>query len=646
MELEKNLPQTLVRVMNNNVELSTYDEWRTSNGAVSISSSLATSATYDAQRSLWHHAGSQKDFEGAINDYFQHTKYEVNSKWSTWEGVLEQLDSATTIYDQKTRGNPARAMMRKGQALSRDLILLLEALPNDNGLGLLKGGLLVIFHAVKRRSEACEKVFHCFRLVPEMISRVHKLEGLFHRDKGVKARVDDFYSSLTTSIPRLIRILNRNETENRVVRVGKLILGDQVKDVNACIEPVTEALEKLDECVHSLERYRDAQTARKLDNIQSSQSFVRSNVSELRKEQKDGFNEVIEAIREEHAAIREPQLKELADKAALMILNNLYQMGAERYRPKDLDDGGTARHAPREAFPTLPHAQTAEVRGSSAMQPTLGGLLEALGGKSVCLESEKDHAEIIRKCHQFSDKALRQAAFLKSTPRFHRWLSGTAPEVLLVDGHDTRGRISAMSVFCAMLVQALWKIQEQHATPQAQSFVLFFTCGAHIEPEDILAGPCGIVRSLIGQLLVSWPTHGPDLSFTDDVDSLLFAVQENSIDALCYLFQELLRQLPPESVVYCIIDGVSMYETSYLNRKDDMDSLVEVFRDLTSVFPIHEAPGPVIKVLLASADKSTDVYRLLPSENRVDLRAQNQVSSTPTERSLLGDIQRTLQPEG
>lgn len=60
--------------------------------------------------------------------------------------MLEQLDNAITVYHKKSHGNPARAMMRKGEAISRSLIPLLEAIPNDNGLGLLKGGLLVIFN--------------------------------------------------------------------------------------------------------------------------------------------------------------------------------------------------------------------------------------------------------------------------------------------------------------------------------------------------------------------------------------------------------------------------------------------------------------------------------------------------------------------
>ncbi|KAI0521951.1 hypothetical protein F5B22DRAFT_643533 [Xylaria bambusicola] len=621
MELENNLPQTLVRTMSDRVEVSTFDYWRNSDGAVSISSSLATPATYDEQRSVWRRPGSQKDLESAINQYLQQNKHEFNSKWSTWQGVLEQLDSATTIYYEKARGNPARATIR---------------------------GLLVIFNAVKRRSEACEKVFHCFKLIPETIARVHSLERLFPHEKGVKACIDDFYSMLTASIPRLIRILNRKESETRVIRMGKLLLGDQVKDVDACIQPVNETVRKLNEYVHNLERSRDARTAKTTDNIHSNLNIVRSEVSEIRQDLKSligGLNEPLEAIRERYATIRESQIKEITDEATMAILNGLYRMLAERCRTKDFDNQGTIPQAPWQTLPALPRAQTIGTGESLTIQPSLDDLLEALGGEPVCLESLNDHGEILRKCNQFSDRALRQAAYLKSAPYFPRWLSATTSDILLVDGHDTRGKISAMSVFCAMLVQALWNMQDQFTMPPIQSIALFFACGAHTEPEDILTGPSGIVRSLIGQVLVSWPGQAPDLTFINEADTLLSDIQENRIDALCFLFQKLLRQLPSETVLYCVVDGISLYETSYSNWKDDLDYLVEVLRDLTDINLMHESHGPVLKVLLASADKSTDVYRLVPNQKRVDLRAQNQVPTTPTELSLLEDIQHSLQPE-
>ncbi|KAK5634358.1 hypothetical protein RRF57_010072 [Xylaria bambusicola] len=648
MELESNLPQTLVRTMSDRLEVSTFDHWRNSDDAVSISSSLATPATYDEQRSVWRRPGSQKDLESAINQYLQQNKHEFNSKWSTWQGVLEQLDNAATIYYEKARGNPARATIRKGETLSRNLIPLLESIPNDNGLGLLKGGLLVIFNAVKRRSEACEKVFHCFKLIPETIARVHSSERLFPHEKGVKACIDDFYSILTVSIPRLIRILNRKESETRVIRMGKLLLGDQVKDVDACIQSVNEAVRKLNEYVHNLERSRDAQTAKTTDKIHSNLSVVRSEVSEIRQDLKSligGLNEPLEAIRERYATIRESQIKEITDEATMAILNGLYRMLAERRRTKDPDNEGTIPQALWQTPPPLPRAQTIGTGESSTTQSSLEGLLETLVGEPVYLERLNDYGEIIRKRHQLSNRAFMKAAYLKSAPYFQTWLSATTSDILLVDGHDTRGRISAMSVFCAMLAQALWTIQSQSTTPLTQSIALFFACGAHTEPEDILTGPCGIVRSLIGQILVSRSGQAPDLTFINEADALLIDIQENRIDALCFLFQELLRQLPSETILYCVIDGISLYETSYLNWKDDLDYLIEVLRDLTDINQVNEAHGPIVKVLLASADKSTGVYRLVPNQKRVDLRAQNQVPTTPTERSLLGDIQRSLHPE-
>ncbi|KAI0427797.1 hypothetical protein F5Y09DRAFT_344293 [Xylaria sp. FL1042] len=634
--------------MSDTLEVSTFDHWRKSDGAISISTSLATPATYDEQRSLWRRPGSQKDLENTINHYLQQNKHEFDSKSSTWQGVLEQLDNATTIYQEKARGNPARATIRKGEAIARNLIPMLESIPNDNGLGLLKGGLLVVFNAIKRRSEACEKVFHCFRLIPETIARVHTLQKLFPHENGVRICVEDFYNALMSSLPQLIRILNGKECETRVFRMGKLLLGDQVKDVDTCIKPVNEAVRKLNDYIHSLERSRDARTAKTTENIYSNLNVVRSEVSEIHQDLKSligGLNEPLEAIRERYASIRESQIREITDEATIAILNGLYRMIAEKCRSRDLDHEGAIPHANWGALPSLSHAQTMGTEEDSITQPSLESLLEALGGDPVCLESLNDHGEILRKCHQFSDRALRQAAYLKSTPKFERWLDVITSDILLVDGHDTRGRISAMSVFCAMLVQALWTIQKQLTTPQFQIIVLFFACGSHTEAEDVLTGPCGILCSFISQLLMSWPDQAPDLTFINETDSLLRHIQENRIDALCYLFQELLRQLPAESVVYCIIDGISLYETSYLAWKDGLDYLVEILRDLVIADPMHEVLGPKVKALLVSADKSTDVYRLIPSEQRVDLRAQNQAPSMPTELSLLEDIQHRLLSE-
>lgn len=135
--------------------------------------------------------------------------------------------------------------------------------------------------------------------------------------------------------------------------MGKHIIGDQVKDVDDCIEPVNEAGRKLDERVRSLERYRDAHTARTTDSIHSSVNVVRSSLLELGQdqrnrhneqkrllnEQKDFFNERFQAIRDEYSTIQKCQIKELRDEM-IMALNAFYRMTAELGRTRDLHNEG------------------------------------------------------------------------------------------------------------------------------------------------------------------------------------------------------------------------------------------------------------------------------------------------------------------
>ncbi|GAP86571.1 hypothetical protein SAMD00023353_2001770 [Rosellinia necatrix] len=652
MDLEKNLPQTLVKTMGDKNEVAAFDQWRKSDAATSISPSLATPAAFDYQRSLWYQPGSREDLEGAINHYFQQNKQEFSSESTTWQGVLEELDGATAMYHEKVRGNPARATLRRGDTIARTLIPILESIPNDNGLGLLKGGLLVIFNAIKRRSDACEKVFHCFKLIPEKMAHVHRMEKSFYNEKGVKARSEDFYNALISSLPRLIRILNGNESGKRAVRMGKLLLGNQAKDVDSCVELIDEAIRKFDDYISDLNRSRDVRTARITESIHSNVNRLQDNFSETRQDVKDVkllisyVNDSFEAKRDEYAALRESHMKELKEEL-IGVVNSFYRLMAEGHRSNALGNEGGISGPSWRTPPTLSWAETIGNDDSSSTQRISEDLIEALGGESIYLNMLNDHQQIIRKYHQFSDKSLRQATYLKSSLKFRRWLMGTAPDILLVDGHETRGRVSAMSVFCAMLVQALWTIQQEPTSPKHQAITLFFTCGAHTSAEDILTGPCGILRSFIGQLLRSWPGHAPDMTFISETNGLLIDdIREDRVEALCYLFEELLGRLPPEAVVYCIIDGISFYETNHLGWSAGLNRVVSLFRELANTGPTIGGLGTKVKSLLVSADKSTDIYRLVSAEKRVDLRARNQAPNAVTEQSLLEEIQLQFGSEG
>lgn len=75
------------------------------------------------------------------NDFWEN----FNPDSCSWDQVVAELDETTSFYRTKAEGNAIRRSFR-GPGVSRNMGPLLESIPQDNGLGVLKGGLLIIFN--------------------------------------------------------------------------------------------------------------------------------------------------------------------------------------------------------------------------------------------------------------------------------------------------------------------------------------------------------------------------------------------------------------------------------------------------------------------------------------------------------------------
>ncbi|KAK7912143.1 hypothetical protein PG985_014624 [Apiospora marii] len=81
-----------------------------------------------------------------------------------------------------------------------------------------------------------------------------------------------------------------------------------------------------------------------------------------------------------------------------------------------------------------------------------------------------------------------------------------------------------------------------------------------------------VVASFIGQLLAQMEDQQlqPDFAFLKDEDWP--RLRQGRLNALCVVFVKLVGQLPPGSVLLCMIDGASLYETAALGA--DMEALI------------------------------------------------------------------------
>jgi len=264
---------------------------------------------------------------------------------------------------------------------------------------------------------------------------------------------------------------------------------------------------------------------------------------------------------------------------------------------------------------------------SSSMSPKVDrdGLLGAL----ICGDAEyevqiRDLDSVLRKYDTFSTKAMSQSAYVMMTDHFTRWLYRPGSDILLVDGHcaEEAGKISPISVFCATLVENI-RSGDQLSMP-ANNLVLYFFCGQHAWTDGLLSGPCGLIRSLISQLLIYWPERvSLDLRFLEEVAGLWDSIMRWDVPRLCDVFAELLWQLPRDTSLYCIIDGISEFETSLWGWSKELRTIMTCFQTWLSQNNTEYATTASVKVFLAGARKSTLACDYVSPSCKLDLRAGN-----------------------
>jgi hypothetical protein len=181
---------------------------------------------------------------------------------------------------------------------------------------------------------------------------------------------------------------------------------------------------------------------------------------------------------------------------------------------------------------------------------------------------------------------------LVNTQQFKDWLVLPKSRELLVHGDFTSGApnyISALSLLCATLTQVL-RTRDRYVS-------LVFFCGSHIEEDDGPTGGKAMIRSLIAQLLRQQSFATTLLS--REVD--LGRVKAGNLGALCTLFGWLVRRLPQDMTLICLIDGISHYE-----NEDYEDDMLKVLRFILGLVRARDS-ALAVKILATSPSPTDSV---------------------------------------
>ncbi|KAJ5646907.1 hypothetical protein N7490_003279 [Penicillium lividum] len=230
--------------------------------------------------------------------------------------------------------------------------------------------------------------------------------------------------------------------------------------------------------------------------------------------------------------------------------------------------------------------------------------LELLGLLRVGPSAALDALELIlQQSVKKPDSSLRKVSWLNRMDEFRAWYHNIWSSLLLVEGFlDTSPseRISALSIFNASFILNI--------ASNPSYITLFFFAGLYdstgASRDADFIGPCRLIRSLIAQLLAHESLPPPDLGFVTPQG--IEACQQNNLLALCELFRRLILQIPADMQVFCILDGLVVYECEP-RWSADIDYVASLLETLVGSTGVEGTP--VVKIMLTFVNRSLQISK-------------------------------------
>ena len=264
----------------------------------------------------------------------------------------------------------------------------------------------------------------------------------------------------------------------------------------------------------------------------------------------------------------------------------------------------------------------------------------APGAAKTDLASQVDRGQLLS-----TDDQNRSVHTFKSI-QLTTWMEPKRSTYLVVHGNVTDPRTqTAFSFVCANVVSMLQNIPKplDPTVSRPKLIPLYFFCGQNPRKSQGWETPSGLVNSLIAQLLDKCRKLDP----TDTLELGDFKKKNNRMKYVFERFECLVWELPADTTVFCVIDGLSFY-------LDDQDTTKEaelLVERLMWLMRRHKRRKSkcTFKLLLTAQNRlhSAEV-RGMNMDHVLELAARPQHTGdyNPTKwNGFVEQLQRTIAPE-
>ncbi|ORY70362.1 uncharacterized protein BCR38DRAFT_481495 [Pseudomassariella vexata] len=645
METQHALPSSLRAQMSDRNELAMFNDWCQEESSVVHPAFAGGNNYYDSQKAEMVPREAYHDLKELIVKHLENNPIPgLNPEKCTMDDVYEQARIAEDEYNSRDASSRFRSWTRnKAPSLASNLGVFTEMFPDEYGLSVVAGSLSVIFNAVTKIADNREKIFHFFQEIPDILRDAKVQHNSFPKDPTLTRLLKALHQAVLLALTGLLDILQPRKHRGVFKTLNISKEGSRKLDSFFQVETTADQIDKITQSVRDsnnrLNSYVSSLSFSTMGTLKKSSSenllqtrAVRQTQHTMMSRMSDGFSDVRQDARDGFASLQEQQEKHAErmeatlERAAQTFLYRLVHEGFRNYNLAGLESPYLMATNYALPAPSMPLEELFDI-----LHIDLGVVGDQL-------------MEVVNKSNAFEPNAMRQASWLLRHKNFKYWLASPQSGTLLVDGFcgDQRiGRHAPISSVSGTLAVGLPKIRSGE---RSSCYVLCYFCGLNSYPDNESSGPTQIVRSLLAQLIASLRggAKNLDLSFIAADADLHQDLMHHNISGLLHIFRGIVSQLPYSTVLYCIIDDLSSFETDDRNWRNDLRYLVNQLRSL--IDDLMRQPGkPAFKLLMTSSHKSMDIYELIPEEEQISLRAGHLSPSPLTQLAVLDGLDAVAQ---
>ncbi|EEU37989.1 uncharacterized protein NECHADRAFT_48249 [Fusarium vanettenii 77-13-4] len=547
-----------------------------------------TGLTYSSEE-IYRDAEREKQrFKTAMEEYENTTqgskfKTEVTDKCvHTWNDALTEVQRAEeTYYDASGMWGKIRKGLRSLGRNSKAFEAWASLLPSGSEyFSVLFGGFRLIFRvctaAAARLHDLRSDICDALAEIPALLQCTHVALGIFKRSKELHQASAALYSAIIAALHHIVVCIFQQDS--------------YASQLDGLLDEVRQLADRFNSaaCLCSYERIQTISQTVQAQSIQE-----RENQKELvgyLEKSSDEFQHFKAEFQSKAGDLQvglgrvEWQVTNISNILARFLSSD------SRMNPRTQDIRG----------PNLPIRRAkSETKLAQDICRVREGLMSEFDYDSSVIQT--DIAANLHGVWQIPRPDQDRLVAAMQSRKLQSWITKATSSAMFLNFNAPRNQKST-SFIAAKLIDSIQAsvLKEQDHTSSV--LVVSFFCGSHSRPNDPDFGADGMMRSLIIQLLLSYPGFSPHIIRRIQAANLV------SITDLCEIFHLLIGQLPHHRMVFCILDGVTVFEESK-SLREESEILI---KELMEVLRWTAEYGCCFKLLLTSPWNSRILYRYLP----------------------------------